>query len=375
MKRILFLSLALAAVVLTIGIRSRPQEGGLPGQPGPAPTESPREADIPERVTEKVAPAGLTQDEWDGVLDQIRAEQRAFQSGPDQHLFAAGTGGERLSLSPDGTATVSLGEKQRPVDLASGQDQVVKTAAVAADSMPVVDLSLRSLSAGRNSDRQSVAAAPATAKGKHLAERILGRGLTEWWRSDERGFEFGWNVDRRPDGDERLRMEMAVECPWPGAVESGGGAVAFADPAGSGWRLACRGLVAKDANGRELPATLSLAGGTLSIEVDDTDASYPVVIDPWIIAEAPVTVNAPAPETDGHFGYSIALGGDTLAVTAVEEPGIGTPPCFPSIFSRARAPATRYGGRSRILRPSAPSSPGSRRLSAATRWSPVRFFL
>lgn len=268
----------------------------------------------------EVPPAGLSANEWQGVVAQIRAVQRAFQVAPDQHLHAVGSGGERLQLAPDGTATVSLGPQQAPADPTAANDQVVRTAGVSSPHVggAAVSLSLRSTAAGRGRHGRPLGTGPAVVVDEHLAERSVGTGITEWWRSDERGFEFGWTLAGRPGGDGELVVEMAVDCPWPGTVDADGTEVAFADPEGSGWRLACRGLVARDATGRELPARMTLAGQTLAFHVVDDAAQYPVVIDPWIIAEAPVTVNAAAPAADGLFGFAVALGGDTLAVTAKE---------------------------------------------------------
>ena len=294
---------AVAASIVWVAVRQPPPQAcptaTQPAAAAPAPTPVPPLGE-PEH---QAPPAGLSATEWQGVVAQIRAVQRAFQAAPDQHLHAVGSGGERLQLAPDGTATLSLRPPQAPADATAANDQVVRTAAVSSPhGGPAVSLSLRSTAAGRGPHGRPLATGPAVVAGQHLAERRLGTCITEWWRSDERGFEFGWTLASRPGGDGELTMEMAVDCPWPGTVGADGTELAFADPAGSGWRLVCRGLVARDATGRELPARMTLAANTLAFHVADTAAQYPVVIDPWILAEAPVTVNAAAPEADGLFG-------------------------------------------------------------------------
>ncbi len=313
---------AVVASIAWVAVRQvEPQAPPFAARPtaaAPAPPAAPMPVPPMGEPEHQTPPEGLSATEWEGVVAQIRAVQRAFQSAPDQHLHAVGSGGERLQLAPDGTATVSLRPLQAPADPAAANDPVVRTAGVASLSGPAVSLSLKSTAAGRGRHGRPLATGPAVVAGQHLAERSLGTGITEWWRSDERGFEFGWTLTSRPGGDGELTVEMAVDCPWPGTVGADGTELAFADPAGSGWRLACRGLVARDATGRELPARMTLAANTLAFHVADTAAQYPVVIDPWIIAEAPVTVNATAPQADGLFGYAVTLGGDTLAVTAKE---------------------------------------------------------
>ncbi|OUJ76146.1 hypothetical protein BXP70_02415 [Hymenobacter crusticola] len=71
------------------------------------------------------------------------------------------------------------------------------------------------------------------------------------------------------------------------------------------------GLRAWDATGRVLPAHLAWQDNThaLALEVDDTQATYPVTIDP--LASTPsMTLTDPAPNYSGQFGYSVAGAGD-----------------------------------------------------------------
>src|SRR5204863_376252 len=86
-----------------------------------------------------------------------------------------------------------------------------------------------------------------------------------------------------------------------------GSQVRFVTPSG---RVAARygGLVAVDARGRRLPATVALVGGSLRLGVDDRDARYPLRIDPFVQQGAKLTGGG---ETgNGEFGFSVALSAD-----------------------------------------------------------------
>src|SRR5213078_3885734 len=86
-----------------------------------------------------------------------------------------------------------------------------------------------------------------------------------------------------------------------------GAQVRFVTPSG---RVAARygGLVAVDAHGRRLPATLALVGGSLRLRVDDRGARYPLRIDPFVQQGAKLTGSGES--GSGRFGASVALSAD-----------------------------------------------------------------
>ena len=81
-----------------------------------------------------------------------------------------------------------------------------------------------------------------------------------------------------------------------------------------GWMvLRYAGLYANDATGRKLPALLELTPGGGAILVNDTDAVYPLTIDPWIQQQKLTAADGAASD---NFGWSVALDGDTAVVGA-----------------------------------------------------------
>jgi hypothetical protein len=90
---------------------------------------------------------------------------------------------------------------------------------------------------------------------------------------------------------------------------------------GAGTSLRYSGLVATDAYGRRLPASIQLRGHRLTLTVNARSAVYPVRIDPWVGSG---NLNEANPPTDA-FGYSAAVSGSTIAVGApVHEVGSNT---------------------------------------------------
>jgi hypothetical protein len=82
------------------------------------------------------------------------------------------------------------------------------------------------------------------------------------------------------------------------------------------------GLHAFDATGRSLVSRLFTEGEGLHIEVDVTNASYPVTVDPIFSPKTKLTTSDGA--TDDHFGYSVAISGDTAVIGAHLDDDNGT---------------------------------------------------
>jgi hypothetical protein len=158
---------------------------------------------------------------------------------------------------------------------------------------------------GRRASMQLPEPAEPIALGRRVEYR---RGpLTEWYVNDERGLEQGFTIDARPAGEGPLQFAIALGEGLEAEVEPGGRDAVIVDPE-TGDRLHYSGLSAWDAAHRDLQATLAVAGGQLTIKIDDQGALYPVQVDPWIaIQEAEF-------QGSGHFGEAVSLSGDTALV-------------------------------------------------------------
>jgi hypothetical protein len=145
--------------------------------------------------------------------------------------------------------------------------------------------------------------------------------LSEWWINDSRGFEHGFNVWERPES-----IEGAGSCgPLTFTLDVLGTLTPQVNDLRTGLILSGEdgkvelhydGLIALDANGRTLDAWLKVAGSTMTIYVNESNAQYPIVVDP-IIQQA--FLKASNRDASDRFGRRVAASGDTVVVCAPNE--------------------------------------------------------
>ncbi|MGQ0594949.1 MAG: FG-GAP repeat protein [Gammaproteobacteria bacterium] len=162
--------------------------------------------------------------------------------------------------------------------------------------------------AGRGARREAIIPTQPEASVNRVEYRR--EGLTEWYVNGPLGLEQGFILSEPPGritgealmlalhvGGE-LRPEPVVE--GMDLVRGDGTAV-----------LRYRGLAAWDATGRKLPVWWQCVGREVRLRVDDTEARYPVTIDP-LIEQAKLTASDGA--GNDFFGFSVAVDGDTVVV-------------------------------------------------------------
>ncbi|MPY89097.1 MAG: hypothetical protein GEU99_14360 [Luteitalea sp.] len=149
-----------------------------------------------------------------------------------------------------------------------------------------------------------------------------GAGVREWFVNLPQGVEQGWTVTERLAGHGPLALTLDTGRP-PDRMND-------ERLAWSG--LVYHGLVARDAEGRELPAWWTSDGARLRIEVDDAAAVYPVVIDPWV-QQAKLIAGDGSPFD--FFGTSVALEGDTALVGTQPDTVFSDSPGAAYVFTRS----------------------------------------
>ena len=107
-------------------------------------------------------------------------------------------------------------------------------------------------------------------------------GLIEWYENGPMGLEQGFTIAQAPvkPVDKPLNLDLALT----------GNVVAEVDPNGRGLVLRKNGtavlryggLIASDAAGHRLKASMQVSGNRLRIFVEDAGAKYPVTIDPMV---------------------------------------------------------------------------------------------
>jgi hypothetical protein len=131
-----------------------------------------------------------------------------------------------------------------------------------------------------------------------------------WYANGPLGLEQGFDLSQRPAaGAGRVALSMSLSGDLRARLSGAG--VRFS---GHGASLNYTGLVASDARGRRLPASIALRGGKLVISVDDRGAQYPVRVDPFV-QQAELTASDGG-END-QLGASVAIDGSTIVAGAL----------------------------------------------------------
>lgn len=132
-------------------------------------------------------------------------------------------------------------------------------------------------------------------------ERTAGT-LTEWWASTPGKVQVGWDISEAPDGRGPIEIVLAVH---------GAEVVEGHDEQNIVFRTPTRdvgfsGLTAWDNEGEPLDAWMEVEGELVVVQVDDTDATYPIHIDP-ITYTSGWSGSGPS---GGYYGRSVAGIGD-----------------------------------------------------------------
>ena len=164
-----------------------------------------------------------------------------------------------------------------------------------------VGFSLAGVGRGHSLDRVA-AVAPTPA-----ANQVLYRHgpISEFYRNGPYGLEQGFTVPKPPQaGSGPLVVALGIS----GSLlpEQVGSQVFFRTKSGV-TALRYGQLSAVDAAGRRLPAHMQIRNGTLELLIDDSNARYPLRIDPFIQQQELTGGGEIGP---GGFGTSVALSGD-----------------------------------------------------------------
>ncbi len=139
--------------------------------------------------------------------------------------------------------------------------------------------------------------------------------LTEWYRPGARGLEQGFTVARAPCANAAIRLEIAVSAYEPRAAEQG---VDLYDEHGT-VRFHYTDLVARDALGASLPATMRVENARIALTVDARDAVFPIVVDPELWTQAGTALARSDGAAGDLFGISLGFSADTLIAGAAVE--------------------------------------------------------
>ena len=140
-----------------------------------------------------------------------------------------------------------------------------------------------------------------TVSGTRL-DRVYASGLREWFCNEAHGLEQGFVIAARR-GTGGLSIRLAVSADWQ--VKTSQDLLVFTSAEA---KLEYGGLKAWDARGIALPSRMRAQGRQVAIDVDDSDAVYPIVIDPIFTQQQELTASDGV--SGDAFGMSVSLSGD-----------------------------------------------------------------
>jgi len=253
----------------------------LAGSEAAPPAVAPLNAQ-PNLLSDTALPAGVDAAWWSTVRQSLEAREYSISGAPDATLSAPNRAQNvRLVFTEAGV----LVEPRR-------------------QSRADWRWQWRSAAWGRSDAMAELAAVSPVAEVRRV--EYSRAGITEWYENGESGLEQGFTIQVAPSGEGPLQLRGCIDGDLRGEPCATGEALRFFDERGAEC-LRYGALAAYDAAGRELPCQMELSGNEICLEVDDTDALYPVVIDPLLTTpdwEVYGEVN------NAEFGYSVATAGD-----------------------------------------------------------------
>ncbi len=143
--------------------------------------------------------------------------------------------------------------------------------------------------------------------------------LQEWYINDTRGLEHGYTLQERPtlgsSPDAPLIFDLEIQGSLSAEIHSDGKGIRFVNDQAA-TVVTYAGLHVFDANGVTQPAEFEKCGTGIRISVAESDAYYPLTVDP--IAEH-AYFKSSNPDENDRFGSSIAISGDIIVVGASGE--------------------------------------------------------
>src|SRR5215203_1358558 len=153
-----------------------------------------------------------------------------------------------------------------------------------------------------------------TENGTPESEDSKSRIVEEWFNNTPAGLEHGFTLrERLSESDENLRLTIVVEGDLQAQSYAGGQGLRLVNKLGEAV-LNYEKLRVWDADGVEVAARMTTEEGSVVLEVEETAATYPLVIDPTFTAAAKLTANDGA--ANDWFGRSVAISGDTVVIGA-----------------------------------------------------------
>lgn len=164
---------------------------------------------------------------------------------------------------------------------------------------------------------------PPTSDGRTRVNYRRGDDQDEWFENKPEGLEHGFTLGERalvPEDGGMVRLALNIRTALAAEMTPDRRSVIFRDAAGE-TALRYENLLAYDARGRQLPATMELGESAsdgswpLALLVDAAGATFPITVDPLITRTAG-TLNPSPPIAQQRAGWGVSLSGNLAALGA-----------------------------------------------------------
>ena len=254
-------------------------------------------------------PEGLSSEDWLQIEQQIQAQR--FHAQIDDSII-----GGWQAINPSHDFTIQY--------YPNGQTQLTLTEA--ASERHRITLQLEGYGYGEALIELNTA--PVLSANGNTVTYQWKPSLREWWINNEQGVAQWFELAERPAiaaNGQRLVVRMQLDTDFN--VQLQNNALQFASSDGE-TNIRYDRLKVWDAAGRVLPAEMVLSGDRLALQVDDTDALYPITIDPTFaqVAYLKASNTGSLDSFGGSIQAAIAISGNTVVVGASSEdsdPGLG----------------------------------------------------
>ncbi|HTW99791.1 MAG TPA: hypothetical protein VMD59_13495, partial [Acidimicrobiales bacterium] len=167
---------------------------------------------------------------------------------------------------------------------------------------------LRLTSLGRAGNVEAVAPSIPTPDGASVSYAHPG-GVVESYRNTPLGVDQAFTLDRRPAGKGPLVLDVATTPGTTARLDSRGLLLSNKQAL-----LQYGSLSVTDAGGAPVPASLTTAGSTIAIHIDDAGSRYPLHVDPLVTQASDIVGTGASGAAFQGYSVAISADGNTVAV-------------------------------------------------------------
>ena len=211
------------------------------------------------------------------------------------------------------------------------------------------ELSIRLDSIGRGKDKQLIESIKPVIDGIKVSYQHKfnnSNTVNHWFINSPLGLEQGFTLNKKLAGKGDLKVSLSLKSEYQAKLINNN--LQFKNK-NQQTQLTYNQLVAFDAEGKKIPSRMLFNEKTnqLTLSVNDTQAIYPLIIDPLFSTEIKRTASDSS--SYDEFGYSVAISGDTVVVGSRYDDDDGEKSGSAYIFQRNQGGLNNWGQLTKLV--------------------------